>query len=198
MVAVTGALSRDNVEQPDDIDYLVVTERRRVWLCRAIIIQFVVKPGARRGFDICPNYIISEDALRLSGENLFLAFELAQMIPLSGHQVYDRLRTLNDWTHCYLPNAAGSPRPDTPRAPSGTVFSRIVETTLRTPPADGLERWERERKIRRLVPQGGGAPEVTMSADWCKGHFQSHSQLVRRAFEDRLRSLAGQGALDVT
>ena len=48
MVAVPGALTMDNVEPGDDVDYLIVTAPDRLWLCRAVVIELVVKPAARR------------------------------------------------------------------------------------------------------------------------------------------------------
>ena len=130
MVAVTGALAVDNVAD-GDIDYLIVTEPGRLWVCRAIVIG-LVKVAAARGITLCPNYFLSERALVLEERSLFTAHEVTQMVPITGLDTYQRLRELNRWTDTFLPNAAGPPR----HFPSSSRVRRqpraALETALRT------------------------------------------------------------------
>jgi hypothetical protein len=186
MVAVTGALAMDNVEPETDIDYLVVTEPGRLWLCRAMVIALVVKPVARQGIEICPNYLLSERALAFSPQNLFTAHEVAQMVPIAGLPVYRRLREINVWTTQFLPNARDTPRPRIATSNSRHLTSRLAETILRTPPGGWMERWEMERKLRKLSQQHPHQGDAHLNADWCKGHFDSHRQEILNMFVQRL------------
>src|SRR5260370_36997232 len=86
-----------------------MAERGRVWLCRAIVVG-LVRTAALRGVELCPNYFLSERALVLDERNLFTAHEAAQMVPLTGIETYQRMRTLHRWTETFLPNAGGHPR----------------------------------------------------------------------------------------
>jgi hypothetical protein len=108
MVAVTGALAVDNCEPGDDLDYLIVTEPGRLWLCRAIIIA-LVRLAQRRGDVICPNYLLSERALVLDSRSLYTAREVAQMVPLTGLAIYQRKERRgrrNPLTKMYGPSVA--------------------------------------------------------------------------------------------
>src|SRR5437899_914277 len=154
MVAVTGALAMDNVAD-GDIDYLVVTEPGRLWLCRALVVG-LVKTAALRRVTLCPNYFLSERALVLDERNLFTAHEVAQMVPLTGIQTYQRMRTLNRWTDTYLPNAGGHPRRLAPVEPRPRRTRRILESTLRSRLASPFERWEMARKVRKLGQRSTG------------------------------------------
>ncbi len=184
MVAVTGALAMDNIAD-GDIDYLVVTEPGRLWLCRALIVG-LVRMAALRGTELCPNYFLSERALVLNERNLFTAHEVAQMVPLTGQATYQRLRALNRWTDSYLPNAGGPPRRITPIEPRQR---RIVESALRSPLCAPLERWEMHRKIRKLDQRSNGHAEAAFGPDWCKGHFGDHGHVTLSRFEERLHAL---------
>lgn len=186
MVAVTGALTMDNVETGDDFDYLIVTGPGRLWLCRAMIIALVVKPAARRGDEICPNYLLSERALVLRERNLFTAHELVQMVPLAGFAVYRRLRELNSWVDDFLPNAGHPPQPARAVGTARRFARLMAEAMLRTPVGAGLERWEMARKVRKLSPQTVDHSETAFSADWCKGHLDSHRHDILLRYAERL------------
>jgi hypothetical protein len=186
MVAVTGALAVDNVEQGADIDYLVITEPGRLWICRLLTIA-LVRAAALRGDIVCPNYFLAETALTLDDQSLYTAHELAQMVPLSGMATYQRMRKLNDWADQLLPNANSAPQA-LRREPRPLPMRRLAETALRSNVGTRFERWEMQRKMQKFALQGGNL-ETAFSPDWCKGHFDGHGQRVQEAYTARLRSL---------
>jgi hypothetical protein len=187
MVAVTGALAMDNVAD-GDIDYLIVTEAERLWLCRAMVVG-VVKLAARRGVTLCPNYFLAERALVLEERNLFTAHEVTQMVPLTGLATYGRLRQLNRWTESFLPNASGSPRRVASAQPRLRRTRALAEAALRTRLAGHVERWEMARKVRKLLSQSAKHAEAAFDVDWCKGHFGDHGQYTLARFADRMQAL---------
>jgi hypothetical protein len=187
MVAVTGALAMDNMAD-GDIDYLVITEPGRLWLCRALIVG-LVRVAAIKGTELCPNYFLSEHALVLSERNLFTAHEVAQMVPVAGIETYERMRDLNRWTDTYLPNAGGAPRLIASIEPSERRTRRIVERTLRSRICGPVERWEMARKMKKLGTRSNGHVEAAFGPDWCKGHFGDHGQATLARYAERLRAL---------
>lgn len=188
-VALTGALAVGNVDPGDDFDFLIVTAADRLWLTRAMIIGLIVKPAARRGFEVCPNYLLSERKLDFEAQNLYVAHELAQMVPLTGLDIYRRIRAVNRWTTRFLPNADGPPRHVDKLAASPSSARALAEAALSTFVGERLERLERRRKIRRFTAQRRNAETVCFDVDHCKGHFESNEQTILAAFEERLQSL---------
>jgi hypothetical protein len=187
MVAVTGGLAMDNMSD-GDIDYLVITEPGRLWLCRAMIVG-LVKLAALKGTELCPNYFLSERALALDERNLFTAHEVAQMVPLTGMPTYQKMRDLNRWTDQFLPNATGAPRRISSAEPKDDKARRLLERTLKSRVCTPLEHWEMSRKIRKLGTRGNGHAEAAFGPDWCKGHFGDHGQVTLARFADRLVAL---------
>jgi len=186
MVAVTGALAVDNSDADDDLDYLIVTEPGRLWLCRALVIG-LVRLAQRRGDVICPNYFLSERALTLDSRSLYTAREVAQMVPLTGLPIYHRLRQFNGWVETYLPNAAGAPRESRLTEPAPSPVRAAAEAVLRMRPAGALESWEMRRKIRKLLAEHGakGADEASFGPEYCKGHFGGYGTKTLAAFSYR-------------
>jgi hypothetical protein len=184
MVAITGALPSGNVELGDDIDYLMITEPGRLWLTRLLIIQLVVKPAARHGDEVCPNYFLSERALTLQERDLFHAYELAQMVPIYGLPWYQRLRKANAWADQFLPNAVEPPRVE---LVSEVKRRALPEALLSTRPVAWLERKEMARMQTKLTREA--STEVEVTPDRCKGHVGGHGHLAGEAFAARIRYL---------
>lgn len=187
MVAVTGGLAMDNMSD-GDIDYLIITEPGRLWLCRALIVA-EVRLAALRGTELCPNYFLSERALELTERNLFTAHEVTQMVPLAGMSIYQQLRHVNRWTDAFLPNAGGAPRRIAAVEPERRTPRRLLERTLRSRVCTPLERWEMARKIKKLGKRGDGHAEAAFGPDWCKGHFGDHGQVTLARYAERLQAL---------
>jgi hypothetical protein len=194
MVAVTGALAMDNVDPDDDVDFLVVTEPGRLWMTRGMIV-LLCKLARLPGHTLCPNYLISAGALELDERDLYTAHELAQMVPLHGKSVAQRLWMENDWCQTFLPNAQfpmESENADTLARPI-TVLKALAETVLRSAPGDMIERWERERKIKKLsrrVPPN--VSETLFTADVCKGHDKGHGGRIMHLVTSRVAGLDGR------
>jgi hypothetical protein len=188
-VALTGALAVDNVESGEDFDFLIITAVDRLWLTRAMVIGFVVRPALRRGDEVCPNYLLTDKSLRFEERNLYTAHELAHMAPLAGLDIYRRLRAMNQWTSCFLPNAGGLPRPYQAVALRSSRATSLAELALGTFVGAGLERFERNRKIRRFAAQREDIGAARFSGDRCKGHFDSNETAVLQAFDQRLTML---------
>jgi hypothetical protein len=187
MVAVTGALAMDN-NADGDIDYLVITEPGRLWLCRALIVG-LVRVAALKGTELCPNYFLSERAMVLEERNLFTAHEVTQMVPLAGMATYQHLRDLNRCTDGFLPNASAAPKRMAAFEPGRRRTRHIVERTLRSRVCSPLERWEMSRKVRKLGTRGNGHAEAAFGPDWCKGHFGDHGQATLARYAERLKAL---------
>ena len=189
LVAVTGELAMDNTGPRSDIDYFIVTEPRRLWLCRLMVIG-VVKYVARRGDIVCPNFLLSESSLVLDDRNLYTAHEVTQMIPMTGHASYEQFRALNPWVYDYLPNATGAPRAMIAR-PHGRRVRLLAESVLRTRFGARLERWEMNRKIRKLRQVGSHSNEASFTEEWCKGHVDDHGERIIALYTSRWDTVEG-------
>lgn len=113
-VFITGALAVGNTRPEDDLDFLVITRKGRVWLVRFLAFVFFTLLGVRRKPEmkeapdrVCLNMFLSETALRIpEGErNLFTAHEVALARPLWARDyLHRRFLGENPWVRRYLPN----------------------------------------------------------------------------------------------
>jgi hypothetical protein len=203
MVALTGSLAMGNVQPGADIDYLIITEQNRLWLCRATVIALGLL-ATRQGDIICPNYFLSERALAMTERNLYTAHEIAQMIPLYNVDAYEQIQRSNSWVRHYLPNAMGLPcltntifasRPAVlshMEHPRDNLVKKTAEAALRTRTGARLEEWEMGRKLRKYRRELELHPESDFSSHCCKGHFNDHMARTHEFFTQRLQSMGAE------
>lgn len=190
MVALTGALAvRNAADNDDDLDYILVTADNRVWIARAFAI-LMVRMGRIMGVILCPNFVLAESALVQTRQDIFTAHEVAQMVPVYGHDVYRRFREENEWTYDQLPNALDpffETRPLKPNSLS-LLIKGLIESILNNKIGDRLENWEYQRKLRRFAadikkPHSSAKLDNTQ----VKGHFDDHGHPVLQKYYARLR-----------
>ncbi len=185
MAGLTGSLAVCNCDETGDLDYMIVAAHGRVWTARAFALLFN-RLTKLSGNVLCPNLIISERALEWQQKDVYSARELCQMIPITGMDVYTRLRRANIWTKEFLPNADG-----VPKKIRSSGFSRFspLEDLFCGRFGDHLEAWEMKRKIARFTHQNGFGSETIFTADICQGNFDHHGTRTIRLFQQRLTKL---------
>lgn len=121
-VFLTGDLSIGSAKESSDIDFLIVCKNN--WLRRVKFLLFLTYSllGWRESLffplsslknnktSVCFNIFLEESALAMPTEkqNLFVAFQVAQVQPLYDRGgVYERFLEANLWASRFLPNAFG-------------------------------------------------------------------------------------------
>ncbi len=187
MVAITGSLSMSNTDAGTDIDVMLVTVPHRLWTCRALVL-LLGRLARLEGVTLCPNYIVTTDALEFKERSLYVAHEVAQMVPLSGWNLYVAIRWLNAWTDDYLPNALGFSQ-TWPTVKQPSWGQKVLEAVLSILPVAWFEGWEMNRKIRKLSSEQSCSPEAYFSADVCKGHVDRHREHTEALLKERQEAL---------
>jgi hypothetical protein len=190
MVALTGALSMHNpASDGDDLDYMIVTTPGRVWLARAFAIV-VVRLARLRGVIVCPNYVLAETAMLQERRDIFMAHEIAQVVPIFGGTLYHRFREVNRWTDAQLPNAQEPFFPVEERHPRGAwaALKAGLESVLSGRLGDWLEGWEYRRKRQRFEQEMQRKHSAAkLDAEQVKGHFNDHGHPILQRYEELLR-----------
>ncbi len=183
---ITGSLAADNAEMGEDVDYMIVSKPGRVWTARAFTVG-VVRLARLTGVELCPNYVVAADALQMD-ESAYVARELAQMRPVSGAGVAQRLLFENPWWQRYLPNATPAAF-QANDAHSPRWLQRLPEALLGGRIGDAIERVIMRRKATRLRREAGNNGEAVFDERMAKGHVEAHRGRIEAALDQRLVSL---------
>lgn len=186
----------NNTDEGKDVDYMIVTAPNHLWTCRALTL-LVARLAKLEGVRLCPNYLVTTNALDLKERSLYVAHEVAQMIPLSGADVYREIWQRNGWLNDYLPQASMTPELSQGqlRTKDRSLVQRVLEVLFRLPLVSWFEKWEMDRKIARLTREQSSSFESFFSADVCKGHIDKHKQKTENAIEEKLERIILRSAV---
>lgn len=179
-VFLTGSVAAGNGREEDDLDYLVLAMPGRVWLVRLILYfaSRVWKSASR----LCLNYIIeaSDDVMEMD-HNLYVATELALMVPVYDEGLYIRFMRQNGWRFAFRPNSV----PYQVMLDRPSLWKRLLGIALSFPLFGLLDWLEMRRASSRIrsLPHGS---EVAIRRDTYKGHFSNHGSLILGRYHTKL------------
>lgn len=105
-ICISGGLSKKYYDDHSDIDYFIITKPNRLWICRTLFILFFKTLSKDKKKQYCLNYFISEADLQINDYNIFVATELAYLLPTVNYKVYQQLIEKNNWYKTQFPNKA--------------------------------------------------------------------------------------------
>jgi hypothetical protein len=103
-VLVSGSLSKSTFTKKDDIDFFIIAEPGKIWLCRTILMLFkkIFLLNSEKYF--CINYFIDTENLEIPDKNIFTATEIAFLVPLRNSALCEKFFEANGWVHTFFPN----------------------------------------------------------------------------------------------
>lgn len=147
-VMLSGSLSKDYMEEDSDIDYFIVTEPGRLWICRTLLILYkkIILLNSHENF--CVNYFVDTDHLEIEDKNIFTATEVSFVVPTYNYEVYQAFREQNTWSREIYPHF--DPRPKKECHPAKpTWFKRRAEWLMNGRLGTSLDNWCMKRTLKR-------------------------------------------------
>jgi hypothetical protein len=152
-ILVSGSLSKSAYSKKDDIDFFIIAEPGRVWVCRTILMLFkkIFLLNSKKYF--CLNYFIDTETLEIPDKNIFTATEIAFLIPLVNPGLCGKFFKANDWIFDFFPNLtielAGCKKAPT------LLIKRFMERLLRGKAGNKLDSYFMELYRKRARKKFG-------------------------------------------
>lgn len=114
-VFVCNSVGSELAAADSDIDFFIVTEKKRIWIARLLVtvvleIFRLRRTNRRIKNKICLSFYVTEDNLdlspwRIADDDVHFAYWLNQMIPVyDNNDYYGKFLEANSWTRKYIPN----------------------------------------------------------------------------------------------
>ncbi len=200
MVAVSGSLALRNAEPESDIDLFCITAPNRLWLARAWIVPLSkLTSKLPRLFPryLCPNYILTLNALDIEDGNLFTAHEVTQAVPLWGSDAYRCFVRANPWVHDFLPHARSEDRAQALLPPNRPWYTRALERALQGRLGDTLDRLVHRLFVTfyRRRAERAGWPWHRLAPAYQRNRYTvpegGYARVIHRLFTERVRQRLG-------
>lgn len=138
-VGISGSLSKGYYDGNGDIDFFIITSKKRLWIARTFLILYkkIFLLNSKKFF--CVNYFISTNALEIDEKNRFTATELLTLIPMFGNGSFHEFYEQNKWVSEFLPNKSFHDRLTSLDPVKKPVFSKLTERSLNNKLGDYID-----------------------------------------------------------
>lgn len=191
-VCISGSLSKNYFDSTTDMDFFILTEPGRLWVCRTFLILFkkIFLLNSKKYF--CVNYFIDTDELHIPDQNIFTATELVTLLPVYNYDLYRRFYDVNDWVKDFFPNMQ-------PRIHNGTLAASapltrtLLEKLLSGRLGEWMDRYFFSKTLGHWRKKFGHQPDHEFELNMrsrrsvSKHHPQGFQFRVLQSFEKRIR-----------
>jgi len=111
-IAVTGSVAAGVIKSNDDLDFLLITQRHRLWLVRPLVVMYSQVRGKRRTWrreepqSWCFNLWLEENSLAMPPQrrSIYTAYEVCQTKFVFGSNTHLQFLAANQWAKSQLPH----------------------------------------------------------------------------------------------
>ncbi len=193
-VFISGSLSKGYMDEKSDIDYFIITEPKRLWLCRTLLVLYkkLILLNSHKHF--CVNYFIDSANLEIPDKNIFTATELVFILPMYNGELYRRFRKTNRWTGDFYPNLHNEKRA-VPLDFFEHGFRNLLEYLFKGSFGEMLDEWCFRTTIRywkkkfRDFDESVFDMELRSKKNVSKHHPQGFQRKILTMYENRLNQI---------
>jgi hypothetical protein len=137
-VFITGSLSKHVAPHKSDIDFMIVTEFNRLWICKMILTGFrrIFLFNSKKYF--CINLMVTENGMYFPNHNYFTAVEIATTQVVWNTTAFMKYQNENAWIHQYLPNWQSPTNGMSPLLNTPVLLQSLFESALNILHLDAL------------------------------------------------------------
>lgn len=194
-VFITGSLSKHVAHGASDIDFMIVTEPNRLWVCKMILtgIRRTLLLNSKKYF--CINLMLTENAFRFTEHNIFNAVEIVTTKALWNDTMLRKFRNENSWIGNIFPNSEHH-YPFTPLPPGRqSIIQRWMEIVLNCFRLDEIDAYYRNTAYRYWKKKHADIDDTSFDArfqcqpDISSVWFNDHRTAILNKYQRNLELL---------
>ncbi|OIP23429.1 hypothetical protein COX95_02795 [bacterium CG_4_10_14_0_2_um_filter_33_32] len=194
-IAVTQSLAINNAKEDSDIDLLIITSPKRIWIARAftnLLLDLFRKRRPKNKNRICPNFLIVSNksnikSVSIEPQDIYLAYWINTTSFLFGKKAARDFINFNSWILELLPNRKTNSVNGLKPNPFYKMTQKILEFIL-YPFAGKFEKFVKEKQLKIIDKNKKTAknPSIISSDEIIKIHYDDKRGYYLHEWESRI------------
>lgn len=196
-VIATGSLSKNSSDSQSDLDFMVITAPRRLWVARTLLMLFkkTVLLNSKKYF--CINYFIASDNMEIEERNIYTATEIVTLKATYNTSLLKEFILKNMWVKDFFPNytpfAGGLNEAGCKVSNRHSILQKFSELFFPLRPGDRLDEYLREKTKLHWKKKYADMAEadrnfrLKSTKTESKAHPHSVQKTILAMYEEKLR-----------